>query len=375
MIPRTLERIILDRFHKGKVILVLGPRQSGKTTLAGRIIEQCRLSTLYLNGDEVDVRDMLTNTTSTRLKAMIGKHTVVIIDEAQRITNIGIALKLLADNLKHVQVLVTGSSSLELANEIKEPLTGRKYEYLLYPISFEEMVGHTSLLEEKRMLEHRMIYGYYPEVITNQGDEKDILNLLAGSYLYKDLFAWEQIKKPVLLEKLLQALALQLGNEVSYHELGQLLGADNETVERYIDLMEKAFIIFRLTALSRNIRNELKRTRKIYFYDNGIRNAVIKNFNPLTLRQDTGALWENFLISERMKINQYKGRWVNNWFWRTHAQQEIDYIEEYDGGIHAYEFKWNPQKKVRFPKTFLNGYPGSDTNIISRDNYVAFITE
>ena len=262
MIPRILEGIILDRFHRGKVILVLGPRQSGKTTMANRIIRQCGLSTLYLNGDEVDVRDLLTDTTSTHLKAMTGKHRVVVIDEAQRISNIGITLKLFADNIKHVQVLVTGSSSLELANKIKEPLTGRKYEYFLFPVSFQEMVANTSLLEEKRMLAHRMIYGCYPEVIIKQGEEKEILNLLASSYLYKDLFAWEHIKKPVLLEKLLQALALQMGNEVSYRELGQLVGADNETVERYIDLMEKAYIVFKLTALSRNLRNEIKKTRK-----------------------------------------------------------------------------------------------------------------
>lgn len=304
--------------------------------------------------DEIDVRDMLSDTTSTRLKALFGKKELVTIDEAQRIKNIGVTLKLIVDNLQNIQLLVTGSSSLELTSEINEPLTGRKYEYFLYPIAFQEMVNEDSLMEEKRMLKHCLIYGYYPEIITHAGEEKEILNLLTSSYLYKDLFALEQIKKPPLLEKILLALVLQMGNEVSYRELGQIVGADNETVERYIDLLEKAFIIFKLTALSRNLRNELKKSRKVYFYDNGVRNAIIKNFNPLSLRQDTGALWENFLLSERMKTNHYSGQWVNSWFWRTHSQQEIDYIEEYEGRLHAYEFEWNPSAKVRFPKTFLN---------------------
>ena len=374
MIKRALENIMINRFQKGKVIILLGPRQVGKTTLCKHVADKSGMSAFWLNGDEPDVREILTNSTSTRLKALIGKHQLVIIDEAQRIANIGITLKLLADNLKHIQVIVTGSSALELADQSNEPLTGRKYEYFLFPVSFKEMVGHTTLLEETRMLEHRLIYGCYPEIVTNPGEEKETLNLLAGSYLYKDLFAWEQIKKPALLEKLLQALALQLGNEVSYRELGQLIGADNETIGRYIDLLEKAFVIFRLTALSRNLRNELKKSRKIYFYDTGIRNAVIKNFSPLALRQDGGSLWENFMISERMKANHYAGRWVNRWFWRTHAQQEIDYIEEYDGTLYAFEFKWNPKKKARFPKTFLNAYPNSKTEVVTPENYMEFIT-
>ncbi len=223
------------------------------------------------------------------------------------------------------------------------------------------------------MNEHRLVYGYYPEIVTSIGEEKDILSLLTNSYLYKDLFAVEQLKKPVYLEKLLQALALQVGSEVSFNELGQFVGADNQTIERYIDLLEKAFIVFRLQALSRNVRNEIKRTRKIYFYDNGVRNAIIKNYHPLAMRRDVGALWENFLVSERMKINHYKKRYVNRFFWRTKQQQEIDYIEEYDGTLHAYEFKWNPAKKVRFSKTFTNAYPNSETKVITKENYMEFL--
>ena len=373
MIKRDLEQKIYNRFNKGKIILLLGPRQAGKTTLCQSIAQNSESSAAWFNGDEPDIRDIFSNATSTRLKGLIGKNRLIIIDEAQRIKNIGVTLKLLADNFTGIQVIVTGSSSLELTGEVNEPLTGRKYEFFMYPLSFREMAEHTTLLEEKRMIDHRLVYGYYPEIVTNPGEEKELLSLLAGSYLYKDLFVWEQIKKPAVLEKLLQALALQLGNEVSYHELGQLIGADNQTVERYVDLLEKAFVIFRLTALSRNLRNELKKSRKIYFFDNGIRNSIIKNFNIPSLRNDCGALWENLMLSERMKANQYSNRFVNMWFWRTHAQQEIDYIEEYDGELHAYEFKWNPAKKARFSKTFLNAYPETTTMLVTPDNYEGFI--
>jgi predicted AAA+ superfamily ATPase len=236
------------------------------------------------------------------------------------------------------------------------------------------MINHTNQLEESRLLEHRLIYGYYPEIVTTAGEEKELLSLLSDSYLYKDLLTLGHIKKSALLEKLLQALALQLGNQVSYNELGRLVGADNATIERYLDLLEKAFIIFRLPSLSRNLRNELKKSRKVYFYDNGIRNAIIKSFNPLAIRNDIGPLWENFLISERTKRNHYAGYWVNRWFWRTLSQQEIDYIEEYNGKLYAYEFKWNPGSKAKFPKSFSKAYPGSETKAITTENYLEFIT-
>jgi predicted AAA+ superfamily ATPase len=374
MIVRELEEIVRNTLYKGKIILILGARQVGKTTLLKKMFSQNQAGTLWLNGDEADVKELFSNTTSTQLKTLIGKNKLVVLDEAQRIENIGLSLKLIVDNVKDVQVVVTGSSALELANKLQEPLTGRKYEYFLFPVSFQEMVNHSSLLEEKRLLEHRLIFGYYPEVVSKAGEEKELLALLINSYLYKDLFMLEQIKKPVVLEKLLKALALQIGNEVSYQEIGQLIGSDNQTIERYIDLLEKAFIVFRLQALSRNVRNEIKKTRKVYFYDTGIRNAIIKNFSPLALRNDVGHLWENYLIVERMKQNHYLKRFVNQYFWRTKQQQEIDYIEEYDGRLHAYEFKWNPNKKVTFSKTFINAYPGSETKVITPENYVDFVT-
>ena len=252
-------------------------------------------------------------------------------------------------------------------------MTGRKYEFFLYPFSFGEMTGHHGFLTEKRMLEHRMIYGYYPDVALNTGEESRLLKILASDYLYKDLLIIGNIKKPVLLEKLLKALALQVGNEVSYNELSQLLDSDKGTIERYIDLLEKTYIVFRLNGLSRNVRNEIKKGKKIYFYDNGIRNAIINNFQPLNSRSDTVALWENFLVSERVKLNSNRMADVKTYFWRTTQKQEIDYIEERDGMLFAFEFKWNPRKKSILSKTFINAYPGSEFKMISPGNINEFL--
>eukprot|EP01035_Chromulina_nebulosa_P040785 gene40785-55132_t len=340
-VERQLLAQMEQRLKGNKAIILLGPRQVGKTTLINQLAEKTGGETLWLNGDEADVREALTNTTSTKLRALIGKNTLVIIDEAQRVENIGLCLKLITDNIKGVKVIASGSSSFDLANKINEPLTGRKWEFTLFPLSYNEMCQHHGLLDENRLLEHRLVYGYYPDVVTNPGDEQEILKQLSDSYLYKDILTWENIQKPERLEKLVQALAFQVGSEVSYNELGQQTGLDNETVERYIHLLEKAFIVFRLPSFSRNLRNELKKSRKIYFYDNGLRNAVIKQFNALAFRNDVGALWENFLVTERMKTLEYQRVFANRYFWRTHAQQEIDYIEERGGQLHAYEFKWN----------------------------------
>ncbi|OHD62221.1 MAG: ATPase [Spirochaetes bacterium GWF1_49_6] len=373
MIERVISKNIQEKFFKGKAILIIGPHQTGKTTLLKQITVEYENDVLWLNGDESDVREMLAKPTSTRLKGIIGNKRIVVIDEAQRIENIGLTLKLMVDNILDIQIIVTGSSAIDLTDSIKEPLTGRKYEYHLYPFSFEEMAGHTSSMEENRLLEQRMIYGYYPEVVNKPGEEKEVLRLISEGYLYKDIFMMAQIKKPVILEKLVLALALQLGSEVSYNELGQIIGSDKETLERYIDLLEKTFVVFRLPSLARNMRNEIKKGRKIYFYDNGIRNAIIKNFNPLALRQDTGALWENFIISERKKRNDYSGVWCNRYFWRTITQQEIDYIEEMDGKFTGYEFKWG-RGKQKAPQSFLDGYPGSEVKFITRENYIEFVT-
>lgn len=371
MIQRAIVKQINKKLNDQKVIILLGPRQVGKTTLLKN--HYTNDNTLMLNGDDSDVRLQLANPSSTYLKQLIGKHTRIIIDEAQRIENIGLTLKILHDTIQNIKVIATGSSAFELANRINEPLTGRKWEFKMWPISIEEMINHHSQLEESRLLEHRLIYGWYPDVINNPGEEIEILNQLSDSYLYKDILTWEDIKKPQKLEALVQALAFQIGQQVSYHELGQIIGLNNETVQRYISLLEKAFIVFRLPSLSRNLRNELKKSRKIYFYDVGIRNAVIKNWNPVTLRQDIGALWENFLIVERLKHKSYQALFSNDYFWRNQAQQEIDFIEDYNDIIHAYEFKWNANRKAKFSKSFTNAYPKHQLMVVNRSNYLEFI--
>jgi predicted AAA+ superfamily ATPase len=330
---------------------------------------------LFLNGDDPTVRLLLANINTEQLKQLIGVHQYIFIDEAQRIENIGLTLKLITDQITTCQVLVSGSSAFELRNVTNEPLTGRKWEYQLFPISWLEFEQYVGYLKAEQQLELRLIYGFYPEVLTHPGEERELLMQLSESYLYKDLFALGgKVKKPELLPRILQALAFQIGNEVSHHEIAQLIGADNQTVTHYIDLLIKSYVIFPLHSLSRNLRNEIKAKKKYYFYDNGIRNAVIGNFAALQLRNDIGALWENFLIAEKKKANHYQRLHTNSYFWRTTAQQEVDYIEEIDGQITAFEFKWNPKAKFRISKTFLNAY---DTNVIKvdRSNFRSFLSQ
>lgn len=372
-IVRELEQVVISKLFKNKAIIIIGPRQVGKTTLLHLIAEKVNKKLLFLNCDEPDIRKNLELPTSTQLKALIGNAELVLIDEAQRVKDIGITLKLLIDNLPDKQVIVTGSSALELSNSINEPLTGRKFDYKMFPFSVSELITENGLLAEKRLLEHRLVFGMYPDVVNNQGDEREILLNIVSSYLYKDLFDFQDIRHPEMIERLLQALALQVGSEVSINELSQLLGIDNSTVLRYLDLLEKSFIIFHLRSFSRNIRNELKKSRKIYFFDNGVRNALISNFNPLGLRTDVGALWENFLISERMKRNHYSLNYANCYFWRTTQQQEVDFIEDKDGILNCYEFKWNSAKKAKLSATFKTNYPNSTFTLVNQDNYIEFI--
>lgn len=369
-----IEQRFLSKLSDKKALILLGARQVGKSTFLQLIKDHLTVPVLQLNGDDADVREILSNTTTTNLKAITANNRTLIIDEAQRIENIGITIKQIVDGINDVKVIATGSSSFDLANKINEPLTGRKWTFQLYPFSFAEMVQQHGLLEEKRLLYHRLIYGYYPEIVTvPDGSEKERLLNLADSYLYKDILIWERIHKPDKLEKLLQALALQLGNEVSFNELAQVTGLDNQTVESYVQILEDAFIVFRLPAFNRNIRNELKKSRKIYFYDNGIRNAVINQFNTIELRSDKGALWENFLVSERHKRNSFLGRRYSAYFWRTHAQQEIDYVEEEGSTIRAWEFKWNKKANKKFSKSFLDAYQPETTQVISPDNLEKFL--
>lgn len=357
-----------------KAILILGPRQTGKSTILKEIARKAAGKHLFLNCDEAVSREALQSIRSVaEMRLLLGDASMVLIDEAQRVHDIGIVLKLITDNFPGVKLIVSGSSAFELSNTINEPLTGRKWEYLLLPFSVQEMVAHTNYLAEKSKLHTRLIYGMYPEVVNNSGNEQEVLNELASSYLYKDIFTFQDVRKPDLLPRLLKALATTVGSEVTYNFLAKLLDSDHATIQRYIDLLEKTYIVFRLSSFSRNVRTELKRSRKIYFYDNGIRNALLSAFQPLAVRQDAGALWENFMISERIKFLKHNRIWRNTYFWRTQQQQEIDYIEEYEGKLESYEFKWNPVKSARAPRTFLNAYPAASFQAISPEQFPAFL--
>lgn len=375
MIRRKLQDRIEAHLFKGKAIIVIGARQVGKSTLFRMILEDVDKPTLQLNCDEPETRELLANTNLQELRLLIGNNQILVIDEAQRVANIGMTLKLITDNFPNVQILATGSSAFELQNSLNEPLTGRKFEYHLFPISTQELMDSKGLLNVKQTLESRLIYGSYPDIINNSDDAKDILYNLASSYLYKDLLNLDGIRRPALLNKLLVALALQITSEVSYNELAQTIGSDSKTVEKYIDLLEKCYIIFKLNGFNRNLRTELKRAKKFYFYDNGIRNAILQNFAPIALRQDVGALWENFFISERIKANQYTGRYANSYFWRSSQQQEIDYIEECDGQFSLFEMKWNPKRaNARFPQTFLSAYPVAQQTVVTPENWIEWLS-
>lgn len=372
MISRIIKHSILADYGRRKVIVLLGARQVGKTTLLTELHEG-KKKVLSLNCDNVDDILALEGKTSTELRHLLSPYEIVFIDEAQRVRNIGLTLKMIGDLKLETQVVVTGSSSLDMADDINEPATGRLIEYNLFPFSLPELALSSSEREENRLLENRMIYGLYPEVVTEPEDAKRTLMTLTNNYLYKDLFAYKGIKKPELIQKLVRALALQLGSEVSYNELSNLLGVDRATIETYINLLEKCFVVFRLDSFSRNLRNEIKKGKKIYFYDNGVRNAVLSNFAPLELRNDAGALWENLMVSERVKRNAYACNFAQLFFWRTHEQQEIDLIEEQDGMLRTFEFKWNGKAKSQQPKAFSASYPNSTYEVVTPANYWEFI--
>lgn len=370
MYKRYLEEKITKKTGKGKAIIVVGPRQVGKTTLLKNILGS--KDYLFLDGDNPKVRSLLDDPNTEEIKNIIGKHKLVFIDEAQRIAGIGLTLKIITDQFKGVQLFTSGSSSFDLSNKINEPLTGRKWEYQLYPISWEEFENHHGYLYAEQQLEDRLLYGFYPDVLNNPGEEISILKNLVNSYLYRDILAYSEIRKPEVLDKLVQALALQVGSEVNYSELSQIVNVDKNTISKYIDILQKGYVIFKLGSFSRNIRHEIKTNKKIYFYDNGIRNMVIGNFDPLELRTDRGAIWENFLISERIKQHEYKESLAKTYFWRTKQQQEVDFVEDKAGKIYGYEFKWSAKNKVKLPKTFVESYNASE-KVIDRKNFREFV--
>lgn len=373
IVRRAIQENVEKAFFQGKIVIIYGARQVGKTTLLRRIQSKYDNDALYFNCDEPFVRQSLQDASSGELKTLFAGKKVVFIDEAQRVKNIGLTLKLAVDTLPETQVVATGSSSFELANEVSEPLTGRVYEFYLYPLSVQEIFSENRPADTQGFLRERMVLGMYPGIVYSHGDIKRELSLIAGSYLYKDILAYDKIRHPDVLEQLLQALALQVGNEVSYHELSVLLKRNVQTIENYIQILEKAFIIFRLRPLSRNLRNEISRSRKVYFCDVGIRNVLVNNLNPIEMRDDVGALWENFCIVERMKRNHNKNIFPAMYFWRTHRQQEVDYIEEDGGMMAAYECKWNEKKSSKCPKAFSQAYPGTAYETINRKNFESFI--
>ena len=370
MYLRYLEQEIEKRIGSGKAIVLTGPRQVGKTTLIETILKN--KDYLLLDGDDPRTRTLLTEPNTEEIRSILGKYKYVFIDEAQRIKGIGLTMKIITDRFKDIQLFTSGSSSFDLSNQINEPLTGRKWEYQLFPISWEEYEEHHGYLFSEQQLENRLLYGLYPDVLNNPEDEISILRNLVNSYLYKDILSFVNIQKPEILERLVQALALQIGNEVNYSELAQMVNADKNTVSKYIDILQKGYIIFKLGSFSRNLRNEIKKNKKIYFYDNGIRNMVIGNFNPFELRTDKGALWENFLISERVKQIEYKQSLAHTYFWRTKQQQEVDFVEENSGKIYGYEFKWNNRRKIKLPKTFIEAY-NAESKVIDRKNFREFV--
>lgn len=372
-IPRSIDPLIRAQLFKGRALVVVGPRRVGKTSLLRHIATDLAMDHLWLDCDEPDIRSMLSDATSTRLKALIGRSPLVVIDEAQRVKNIGLTLKLITDQIPTTQLMVSGSSALDLSNEINEPLTGRKYEFELLPFSYSELAAAHGVLQERRNLDHRLVFGAYPDVTRNPADAVRILNELTESTLYKDIFSFQEIRKPDVLPRVLEALALQVGQEVVWSELAQTVSADAGTVRRYVDLLEKTYVVFSLRSWSRNARNELKKSRKIYFVDNGVRNAILRRYQTLPLRDDVGALWENYLVSERRKANTANERYASTWFWRTTQQQEIDYLEEQDGVIDAFEFKWNPKAKVRWPKTFTTAYPDHRLRVVTPESYPEFL--
>lgn len=373
MFKRTVFPFIKNHLFQRKALIIYGARQVGKTTLLKEFQKTIEHDSLFLNCDEPDIADALSQKTSTQLKRFLGNHKLILIDEAQRIKNIGITIKLLVDQFPEMQIIATGSSAFELSNKIIEPLTGRKFEFYLYPFSIEELNSTYTKIELHRILSERLVFGMYPQVVLAADNADRILKEITNSYLFKDMLQYQNIRNADLLKKLLQALALQIGSEVSYTELAGLLGIDRKTIEHYIHLLEKSFIIFRLNPFSNNQRNELKKMRKIYFYDNGIRNALIQNLNPIQLRQDVGSLWENFIISERIKHNQNHLIDAEGYFWRNHQHQEIDYIEQLQNQIKGYKLKWMPKPNLKAPKSFLDFYPNASFEVIHSENYLPFL--
>jgi uncharacterized protein len=376
IIPRLLLPKLQEALLPGKVLVLYGPRQVGKTTLAKELLSAVHLRSRFVNADELIYREALASQNRQRLGELLGDAQLLVIDEAQRVPEIGLNLKILVDSFPHAAIVATGSASFELANKINEPLTGRRLTFNLFPVSYTEIRQAYGALEARAQLERWLVWGGYPAIVTTEdpGLRERLLGELVGSTLYRDLLDLEGVRHSDKIVSLLRLLAFQLGQEVSLNELAANLGLNRKTVERYLDLLEKVFVIFKVGGFSRNLRKEVSKNSRIYFYDNGVRNSLIQNFNPLPLRNDVGQLWENYLVVERRKANQFAGLSANTYFWRTYDQKEIDCIEERGGKLYGYEFKWQAgEMKQATRSEFLDTYPGSELATIHRENFEPFL--
>jgi predicted AAA+ superfamily ATPase len=368
---RDLQNQLEKWLFKGKVLVLIGARQVGKTTLLQQMFQNNK-ETLWLNADESTIRNRFEELSLNNIKSIIGNYKIVIIDEVQRIANAGLLLKLMVDNFKQTQFIATGSSSLDISENIFEPLTGRQIQFHLYPFSLKELYVGKSDFEIEQELPFHLVYGNYPDVCNNRADAETLIKNLSNLYLYKDVLAWKDIRKPDLLDKILELLAYQIGSEVSINELANTLQVKSETVESYINLLEKSFVVFRLSAYSTNARKEVSKMNKIYFWDNGVRNAVIDSMEDLSLRNDVGQLWENLMISERLKMNSYFHPFIKPYFWRNYNQSQVDYVEILKDQIFGFEMKWNKNKNHKISKAFTNIYPDSKNDIINPRNFNEF---
>lgn len=373
-IQRAVEATIKNRLVAGKVNLLVGARRVGKTFLLKKIVQDINEPYLWLNGDDESTHDLLAERTIANYKRITSGISLLIIDEAQMIKDIGLKMKLMIDGIPNLKIIASGSSAYALSYKVGEPLVGRAFWHKIFPIAQNELKHHENYVDTVRNLEERLIYGSYPEIFqwkTLQEKEAYIKEIL-NSYLFKDLLVFDEIRNSDKIRTLLKLVAFQLGKEVSYDELGKQLGMSKNTVEKYLDLLSKVFVVYKVGAYSKNLRKELSKSSRWYFYDNGIRNALIDNFKPLSLRNDVGELWENYLMVERLKKNNYEQNFKEIYFWRTYDQQEIDYIEEKSQEIEAFEFKWG-NTKAKIPVAFANAYPESKFSVITKENYLDFI--
>ena len=376
-IPQRQLNNLKSAIEPGKVVIVYGPRRAGKTTLIQHYVNQYDQSALLVSGEDILAREYLESQSISKLREFVGTHQTLIVDEAQHIREVGLNLKLLVDHVEGLRIIATGSSSFDIAQSAGEPLTGRRYTLLLLPFAQFELQHLEEVHETRANLEIRMIYGSYPEVVLMESKEKreKYLQELVAAYLFKDILELDGVRFSNKLIHLLRLVAFQIGREVSLSELGNQLGMSKNSVERYLDLLEKAFVIYSRFGFSRNLRKEITKSRRYYFYDNGVRNALVNNFNPIALRDDVGALWENYVLAERLKRNTYYQRFIHSYFWRTYDQQEIDLIEEGGGNLSAVEMKWPPSSSKRQPRAWRESYPDSSFQVVNRENYLEFIGE